>query len=147
MNNARRCGAEQRASGTTGKRTPLGLSVLALLICAPVVIVAIGTLGAGATTTPTTPAKATRTGIAASCTRVADVLSDGPDPDADPVGYALAQVLPLRRISTTDITLKKDIDTLASAYETVYKTNDNKSAYDAVDKAGKELDEICPRAF
>lgn len=78
---------------------------------------------------------------------MADVLSDGPDPDVDPVGYALAQVLPLRRISTTDITLKKDIDTLASAYETVYKTDDNKSAYDAVDKAGKELDEICPGAF
>jgi hypothetical protein len=83
----------------------------------------------------------------ATCTRVADVLSDGPDPTADPVGYALAQVLPLREIKTTDRALRRDIDAMASAYETVYKTDGEKGTEKAVEKAGKELDTICPGAF
>jgi hypothetical protein len=85
--------------------------------------------------------------MAKTCTRLADVLSDGPGPAADPVGYALAQVLPLRQISTTDSTLQKDITNLASAYETVYKTNGKKGTEAAVNKAGKKLDTICPGAF
>ena len=62
-------------------------------------------------------------------------------------GYALAQVLPLRQISTTDSTLDKDITNLASAYETVYKTNGKKGTEAAVNKAGKKLGTICPGAF
>lgn len=75
------------------------------------------------------------------------MLSNGPDPDADPVGYAISQVLPLRQISTTDSTLQKDITNLASDYETVYKTNGKKGTQAAVNKAGKKLDPICPGAF
>ena len=85
--------------------------------------------------------------LAATCTRIADVLSDGPDPAVDPVGYALAQVLPLREVATTDRVLKKDIDLLAAAFEVVYKTNDKKGTEAAVDKAGKRIDSICPGAF
>jgi hypothetical protein len=85
--------------------------------------------------------------ISATCTRVADVLSDGPDPTADPVGYALAQIMPLREIKTSVRALRQDIDAMASAYETVYKTNGEKGTEKAVEKAGKELDTICPGAF
>jgi len=46
-------------------------------------------------------------------------LSDGPDSDVDPVGYALAQVLPLERVKTTDKALHTDVATLAAAFETV----------------------------
>ncbi len=35
-----------------------------------------------------------------TCKQVEAVLSDGPDPEADPVGYAQAQILPLREIHT-----------------------------------------------
>jgi hypothetical protein len=84
---------------------------------------------------------------AATCQRVADILSDGPDPGVDPVGYALAQVLPLRQVKTTDEALHVDIENLASAYETVYKTNDKKGTEADVNRAGKKIDTICPGAF
>ena len=84
---------------------------------------------------------------AVTCTRVADVLSDGPDPTVDPVGYALAQVLPLREITTSDRALERDIRSLASAYAAVYKTNNSKGSEATVEKAGKALDTICPGAF
>ena len=49
------------------------------------------------------------------------MLTDGPDPDADPVGYALAQVGPLRQIKpTSDQPLQTAIDQLASAYQRFY---------------------------
>ena len=40
------------------------------------------------------------------CITVSDVLSDGPDPDADPVGYAQAQVLPLEELSISEPALR-----------------------------------------
>ena len=40
------------------------------------------------------------------------MLSNGPDPDADPVGYAQAQILPLREIDTSDANLHQAIDAL-----------------------------------
>jgi hypothetical protein len=104
---------------------------------------ACGASGAHAAKAPQ-PSKAE---VALTCTRVADALSDGPDPTADPVGYALAQVLPLRQISTEDRALKSDIDALASAYEAVYKSGGEKGTEAAVDKAGHEVDTICPGAF
>ena len=82
-----------------------------------------------------------------ACTRLADALADGPDPSADPVGYALSQVSPLREIKTSDRALQRDINALASAYEAVYRTNGKKGSEAQVDKAGKELDTICPGAY
>lgn len=93
------------------------------------------------------PANVTKAEIAKTCTRVADVLSDGPDPGTDPVGYALAQVRPLRQVQTPDAALKRDIDNLASAFEAVYKSNDKKGTQAVVQRAGKQLDKICPGAF
>jgi hypothetical protein len=84
--------------------------------------------------------------LAPTCQRVADVLSDGPDPGADPVGYALAQVLPLRQIKTSDAALKAAIDELAAAYESVYKTNAAAGTAAAVTKADTAVDKICPGA-
>ena len=101
--------------------------------------------GSSAESAPAPPSVVAQ--ISATCSRAADVLSDGPDPTADPVGYALAQVLPLRQIKTSDRALMRDIDAVASAYETVYKTNGEKGTEKAVEKAGKELDTICPGAF
>jgi hypothetical protein len=113
---------------------------LALLACAPLLLTACGV-------SATTVTKPSTTSIASTCQRVADILSDGPDPAADPVGYALAQVLPLRQVKTTDKALLLDIGNLASAYQTVYKTNDKKGTEAAVNAAGKKLDSICPGAF
>ena len=118
-----------------------GLGLPTALLCAAALLA--GTAG----TSVAKPAHASKAELDATCTRIADVLSDGPDPTADPVGYALAQVLPLREISTSDKVLKRDIDALASAYEVVYRTNDKKGTEAAVDKVGKRIDSICPGAF
>ncbi len=74
------------------------------------------------------------------------MLADGPDPDADPVGYALAQVLPLRGVQTSDVNLKKAIGELAAAYEAVYKSNAAPGTALAVTRANKAVDKICPGA-
>ena len=114
-----------------------------------VALVAAGLLGAACSSSPAKGAStgSTSEAITRTCQRIADVLSDGPDPDADPVGYALAQVRPLRQITTTDRPLRTAIAALASAYETVYTTNDAKGTEAAVNRAGKKIDAICPGAF
>lgn len=79
------------------------------------------------------------------CQAIAAVLSDGPDPGADPVGYAEAQILPLREIHTSDKLLRVAIERLASAYQTFYGANGvGKSAQRAVAAASKTVEGYCP---
>jgi hypothetical protein len=81
-----------------------------------------------------------------TCQQVSAVLSDGPDPGADPVGYAEAQVLPLRQIHTTDPSLQRAIDSLASAYRQFSSTNGATAAKHAVTRASEKVNAICPGA-
>lgn len=74
------------------------------------------------------------------------VLSDGPDPGADPIGYAFAQILPLRRLHTSDSSLQTAIDDLATAYQDFYTSKGGKLAAKAVSKASNKVDAICPGA-
>jgi hypothetical protein len=94
----------------------------------------------------TSGAASSKAGAKHTCQVVAATLADGPDPDADPVGYALAQVLPLRQIKTGDEPLKKSIDHLSSAYETFYKDDGTKAAKKIVATAAKSLNAYCPGA-
>ena len=79
---------------------------------------------------------------------MADVLSDGPDPGADPVGYAQAQVLPLRQLKLTDAPLSTAVQTLASAYQAYSSGSNpgNATAAAAVAKAENAINTICPEA-
>jgi hypothetical protein len=77
------------------------------------------------------------------CTAVADVLSDGPDPDADAVGYAQAQVLPLRQLKIGDAKLSGDVRTLANAFQ-AFSAGSGTAA--AVGKAENAVNSICPQA-
>jgi hypothetical protein len=83
----------------------------------------------------------------AACTQISAALSDGPDPGTDPVGYAEAQIEPLRAIRTGDTALHAAISHLASAYAAVYGT-DGKSAAaaKAVTAASRKVNAICPGA-
>ena len=76
------------------------------------------------------------------------MLADGPDPGADPVGYAEAQVLPLRQLAISDATLHRAVLTLASAYETFSTSSSSTRAASAaaVTKAENEVNKICPQA-
>jgi hypothetical protein len=116
-------------------RMPLGL--LASL--------AVFALVLAACSSSSTP-KAQTSAVASTCNQVGAVLSDGPDPDADPVGYALAQVDPLRQIRTSDSKLQSDIDDLASAYENFYETNGGAASKAAVSHASNAVNAICPGA-
>ncbi len=79
-----------------------------------------------------------------SCKQVEAALSDGPDPEADPVGHAQAQILPLRQIHTPDGTLRQAIDTLAAAYQAFSSTHGASQAKRAVGAASKTIEHLCP---
>lgn len=85
--------------------------------------------------------------VHATCTQVSAVLSDGPDPDSDPVGYAEAQILPLGQIHTPDAQLRAAIGKLASAYRAFFESNGNSGqAKLAVAAASKRINSFCPGA-
>lgn len=79
-----------------------------------------------------------------TCQQVEAALSDGPDPEADPVGHAQAQVLPLREIHTSNSSLHQAIGTLASAYQSFSTSNGSNSAKSAVESASKTIEHLCP---
>ncbi len=102
--------------------------------------------GCGSASAHSSPAAAAAaTGPA--CAQVAGALADGPDPDTDPVGFAEAQIRPLREITTSDQALRAAISDLASAYAQVFASNGTSpAATSAVSAASKKLDAICPGA-
>jgi hypothetical protein len=105
------------------------------------VLVACGCTSSSAT------AHVSASAAASSCQKVSAVLSDGPDPDADPVGYAEAQILPLRRVSAPDQALRTVVTQLADAYQQFFASNGkSSSAKEAVAVASKKLNSICPGA-
>lgn len=107
--------------------------------CAAATAVAAATLlaGCGGTTVPS---------VATQCAKVTAVLSDGPDPAADGVGYALAQILPLRELSLPAGRLRTDVRTLSRAYATYYIDDGAQRARPAVDAAEAAVNAICPGA-
>jgi hypothetical protein len=95
------------------------------------------------------PARSAASGVSvsATCTAVSAALSDGPDPDADPVGYAEAQIKPLRAIHSSDQKLRAAIGDLAGAYARVFASNGASAvASKAVTAAAAKVNAICPGA-
>jgi len=79
-----------------------------------------------------------------TCADVAAVLSDGPDQGADPVGYAEAQIEPLRQIHTSNTALQSAIDALSGAYQKFYATNGASTAKRALKNANAAVERLCP---
>jgi hypothetical protein len=100
------------------------------------------------------PAAASRSAAASgasagqqTCQQVDAVLSDGPDPGADPIGYAEAQILPLQQIHASDQTLGTAISTLADAYQGYYAANGTGSTVrSALNTAINRINSLCPGA-
>jgi hypothetical protein len=112
-------------------------------------LLALAVAACGSASSQTSSAAALGTAVQQDCTTISDVLADGPDPDADPVGYAQAQVLPLRQLTISDATLHSAVLTLASAYQTFSTsstTSTRATAALAVSKAENEVNKICPQA-
>ncbi|HTW21890.1 MAG TPA: hypothetical protein VME70_16980 [Mycobacteriales bacterium] len=95
-----------------------------------------GTAGGSATTVPTPP----------TCTLVAGILGNGPDPDADPVGYAEAQIRPLAAVHPTSPQLARAVSALDSAFRQEFARHASATSKAAVRAAGKRLDALCPGA-
>lgn len=82
-----------------------------------------------------------------TCQQVSAVLSDGPDPGEDPVGYAEAQILPLRQVRTSDAELRAAITRLAEAYASFFASNGKSTtAMTAVTAAAAHMNKLCPGA-
>ena len=109
---------------------------------------ALAVAACGSASSQTSSAVSLGSAVRQGCTSVADVLSDGPDPGSDPVGYAEAQVLPLRQLAISDATLHSAVLTLASAYQTfsTSTTSTRAASSAAVTNAENEVNKICPQA-
>jgi hypothetical protein len=103
-----------------------------------VVLLSAGLLAACSSSAPAAPP--------AACQKVSATLSDGPDPDADPIGHAQAQVLPLRAIHTSDQDLQSAIDDLSKAYQSFVTDNGDAAAKKGVTTAEQHVDAFCPGA-
>ncbi|HXL95236.1 MAG TPA: hypothetical protein VN969_40430 [Streptosporangiaceae bacterium] len=90
---------------------------------------------------------ATADAATATCQLVGAALSDGPDPDSDPVGYAEAQNGLLSQIHTQDTTLQAAISKLAGAYQQFFTSNGSSPAKEAVAVASKKINSYCPGAI
>ena len=62
----------------------------------------------------------------------------------DPVGYAEAQVIPLRQIHTSARSLQAAIDGLATAYRQFWRSNGSRAVRQVVRRAVTRIDTICP---
>src|SRR5580658_937229 len=82
-----------------------------------VLLLAVALTGCGSTASHPTAS------INSPCNQVAAVLSDGPDPGADPTGYAAAQVLPLRELKLAAGPVRTDALALATAYAQFTKSH------------------------
>ena len=115
------------------------------LALVPALALALAACGGSAGTSASAAAASTST--RQSCQQIGAVLADGPDPDADPAGYAEAQILPLRQVHIADQPLKTAVGQLDSAYQRLYRSDGSSTAaVKAVAAASKKVNEICPGA-
>lgn len=119
-------------SGTAARWRARGAVTIALLFAA-----SLGACGSASSTSPRAEAKQT-------CKQVEAVLSDGPAQEADPLGYAQAQILPLGQIHTTDAQLGGAIDGLVVAYRKFVSSDGSSSAKSTVSAASKTIGTLCP---
>jgi hypothetical protein len=129
----------ERAWHRASARRAAGLALAAALAAAPLLAgCGPGSSGHAAVSTAST---------ARACSQLSEALADGPDPDADPVGYAEAQIKPLQDIQSPDQALRTAIGDLASAYARVFASNGKSAtANSAVTTASRKVDAICPGA-
>jgi hypothetical protein len=114
------------------------------LIALTVLLPASACSSGGSAVTSAAPAA---TAAEQTCQRVSAVLTNGPDPGADPVGYAEAQILPLRQIRTSDSALGAAIGGLANAYSGYSSANGtNKTATATLTAAINRINSLCPGA-
>jgi hypothetical protein len=82
---------------------------------------------------------------AALCAKLDAIFSDGPDPDADPVGYALSQIKPLGAVHTSDHTVSAVLTKLVKADRALFTSNGSDHAAEKEIKTADALvNTSCP---
>jgi hypothetical protein len=121
-----------RPSAEQCRWRPAALGVtIALLVASSTILAACGTTSSAVSIGPT-------------CQKIGAILSDGPDPSADPVGYAEAQVAPLRAVKSTNSNLQDAVSNLATAYEQFFTTDGNHESASVLTSAENSLNQLCP---
>jgi hypothetical protein len=132
------------------RRTGARLAYTMLACAALATTILVSACGSSGHTAASGPSAASGHAAAAAqqtCLQVSAVLSDGPDPGADPIGYAQAQILPLQQIHASDQTLGAAISTLAGAYQSYYAANGTGSTVrSALNTAINRINSLCPGA-
>jgi hypothetical protein len=122
-------------------------AVRSMAVAAAVATLALTTMVSACSSSAHSTASAAAAPVAESaCQQVGDALSNGPDPDADPVGYAEAQIQPLRQIHASSPALTQAIITLAGAYSSFYAAGGTGPAKSALNTAIKRINSLCPDA-
>jgi hypothetical protein len=110
-------------------------------------LAALVILAGGCAAKPSAASGSAAGAVRRTCQQVSAALSDGPDPGADPVGYAEAQILPLRQIHAPDARLSRAISALDAAYRGVSGSDGTSPlAQAAVAAASKQVNAACPGA-
>jgi hypothetical protein len=113
--------------------------------CLAVATCAAAALSLAACAGPAKPAA--QSAVARACQEVTAMLADGTDPGSDAVGYAEAQILPLRQVRTADRDLRSAISQLARAYGAFFAARGKSAAAtSAVVAAAAHLSKLCPGA-
>lgn len=121
---------------TVLRRQP-GFVLTSLILGALVLAACRSTASGGASSQPKAPV--------AVCQKVLAVLSDGPDPDVDPVGYALSQITPLGEIHTSDAALAQRLSNLIVADKALVSADgSDHAATKSIAKDDAGLNKVCP---
>ena len=110
------------------------------------VAVTCAACGGGGDSPSTSTSGLATSAVSQTCAAVGAILSDGPDPDADPIGYAEAQVRPLRGVETSDTALADAVAALADAYQRQFQDGDGPPERAAVASAEQRMNVLCPGA-
>ena len=126
------------------RRAPRLLAVLALAA-----VTSATAAACSSSSSTTASATSTASALSQDCTAVSDVLADGPDPTADSVGYAQAQILPLKQLKLATATLQSAVTRLDAAFTTFVAAKNSSTQTQAavqVTSAENAVDAICPGA-
>ena len=121
--------------------------LLAVLALAAVTSATAAACGSSSSTTAA-PAS-TASALSQDCTAVSDTLADGPDPTADSVGYAQAQILPLKQLTLADAKVKSAVTRLDAAFTAFVAATGSSAQTQAavqVTSAENAVNALCPGA-
>jgi hypothetical protein len=125
-----------------------GIALVLALLAVPLALTACG---GGAPAATSSQRNTNAHAVAAKtppqlCQALNAVLADGPDPGADPVGYALSQILPLQQqVHSSDAAVMATVHQLVAADQAFYDAKgDDKPAAATIQKDYSALNRACP---